>query len=65
VHRQAKDIAAAYAKLSPVDLGKGFKYQDPDADRTFWDAVAVYGDVFFHLGRRAFLRNAHSHGVPA
>ncbi|EXJ92856.1 hypothetical protein A1O3_01410 [Capronia epimyces CBS 606.96] len=59
----AKDLVQVYEKLTSEALGKGYN-GDPTANHTFWTAVAVYGDVFFHLGGRAFLKQA-SERVPA
>ncbi|CAK7210231.1 hypothetical protein SEUCBS140593_000764 [Sporothrix eucalyptigena] len=68
VARLAQNIYAVYANLSLGELGKGVNNPDPTIanDRIFWEAVAVFGDIMFHLARRAFLRRASVQpGVPA
>ncbi|KAJ9608325.1 hypothetical protein H2200_007313 [Cladophialophora chaetospira] len=59
----AKNVVGVYESLNDTALGKGFN-SDPTAGHDFWTAVAVYGDVNMHLGRRAFLKLA-SKRVPA
>ncbi|KIY01086.1 uncharacterized protein Z520_02638 [Fonsecaea multimorphosa CBS 102226] len=59
----AQGIIQVYENLSDVSLGKGYN-ADPTAGHPFWTAVGVYGDVNFHLGRRAFLKLG-STKVPA
>ncbi|RYZ48667.1 MAG: hypothetical protein EOP49_18115 [Sphingobacteriales bacterium] len=53
----AADVAAAYKDVSLSDLGKGYD-TDPTAPDDFYRAMAVYSDIWMHLGRRAWLRKA-------
>jgi carboxylesterase type B len=53
----AANITATYAEVSLAELGKGYS-ADPTAPDDFYRAMAVYSDLWMHLGRRALLRKA-------
>lgn len=53
----AEDVVNIYQSLPSSDLGKGYT-ADTTADHAFWTAASIYGDVYFHLARRAFLKTA-------
>lgn len=61
----AGDIVDTYVRNTSLrGLGQNFN-ADPTVPSTYWPAVAVYSDIWMHLGRRAFLRAASENDVPA
>jgi carboxylesterase type B len=53
----AQNIISAYPNTSLAELGKGFN-ADTSAPDAFYIAEAVYSDLYMHLGRRAWLKEA-------
>ena len=53
----AQNITNAYFSVPIPSLGKGFN-PDPSASDDYYRAMAVYSDLYMHLGRRALLKKA-------